>query len=63
MPGLSIMLGLPDEEGGGDTERDAALAAVKRFRSAKSDEEALEAFEALCSYAKAASAPADDEGS
>jgi hypothetical protein len=57
--GLGSMLGMSEEEP--DEEREAALAAVKRFRKAESDEEALEAFMALCDYAKGAHGAPEDE--
>jgi hypothetical protein len=54
--GLSRMLGMSssssEDEEGGDAEREAAKAALKRFRSTKDDDEALEAFMSLCRYAK-----------
>lgn len=50
--GFSVILGMDDAEGEEDSEREAAKAALKRFRSSKDDDEALEAFLSLCQYAK-----------
>jgi hypothetical protein len=56
--GFSIIFGgeepTAEDEG---SDRDAAKAALKRFRSAEDLDEALDAFEVLCRFAKA------DEGS
>lgn len=61
MTGFTILLGGEGMPGGGEEDEDRAAAkeAVKRFREAKNDEVALEAFLALCRYAKQAH---DDEG-
>jgi hypothetical protein len=75
MPGGFEMLlggeGKPSkgEDDGGDPERDAAIAALKRFRSAKSDDEALMAFKTLVRHCQGgeghemddSDAPADEE--
>lgn len=50
MSGFSIILGGPEGDGGDDSEKKAALAAVKKFQTAKDPELALEAFQSLCRY-------------
>jgi hypothetical protein len=56
MNGFSIILGGGHPMGPepADDDRDAALEAMRRFREAKDDETALEAFTVLCRYAKGA---------
>jgi len=54
--GFTIMFGggggdMTELAEGGDPERDAAKAALRRFRNAESEDEALDAFRALCRWA------------